>query len=87
MKTIRIEISGTYMMPRWETIQTLIREMVRDDDGMLVKIDRINPDGTSHGDYGSPGVYDLRWRFSGPVTDLLTIELVVTEPTDDDQPF
>jgi len=68
---MKITIDHCRYTPRWETLQTLLRETTNDHKGVVIGISR-----RDRGcDYRAPGGYDVRFRlFNGCV---LTINLEV----------
>ena len=71
---LEITIKGARYTPKWDTLQTAVREMIHpdgDSDATLVKISR--PDNKCG--YREPGVYELNVRVDGDIMPLkLTVE-------------
>ena len=69
---MRIKIEGAKNAPKWETLQSMIRESINDDAGKLVRIAR-----TDNGcDYHGCGEYDLDFRTA--TYDIIPVRVVVS---------
>lgn len=70
---MKIRIEGAQNAPKWETLESIIRESVNDDTGKLIRIARV--DGRSN--YHGCGEYDLDFRTA--TYDIVPVRVVVTE--------
>jgi len=55
-----IKITDCTLAPKWETLQTMVRESIYDKDAVFTKINRKD----SGCNYRSPGEYELELRKS-----------------------
>ena len=69
---MEIAITHCRCTPRWDSLQTIIRESTNDESATLIRINR--PDGCC--DYRRPGVYELDVLIRNQT--ILPVKLTVT---------
>ena len=67
---MKILFEGVKRAPCWESLQTCVREMLKDDVGRFVRIDK-----ECGGDYHGTGNYTVDFRTAN--YDIVQIEVVV----------
>lgn len=65
---MNIVITHCRYIPKWDSLQTIIREATNEPDGKLIQISRRD----KGCNYRELGIYDLKFRFGGERKDLIS---------------
>ena len=69
---MEITITHCRYAPKWEALQTLIRQVTNEPDGIITTLNRVDK-GT---DYRKPGVYSIKFRLSSKCLLPITLNVV-----------